>query len=340
MPPLTPAYVAYLERDLADRLDEIYHDDETPYGEAFRNRLRFTLQTYCQQHDQAGEQTAAFAEHIPCNNEFGIEGAIGGLMILRQTREALTELLQDDADFLESYRGEHVTDDETDRSVREDAREFTKRNEVSSEINAIVHQTATEGEATEKEIIDASYDFKDGAKTEFDVALSARDRLEPELPRVAVPQAPVERAKDDGPRAIVLKHVTYFGESPSIVFNRAKKWLVDAIIKIAAGSEEYDRFPRIAPLVDKPELGTHGTTRAELSQLSRDIRDMADRLRPPLSENFSELGDLMKIAVEKLGDGVPGPDEVKDVMSSFMQMFGKPDDDEYGLGTEDWKKNY
>lgn len=345
-PALTPAYLSYLGGEFANQLDELYKDDETPYGEAYRNKFRFIIQTYCQQHDQAGEQTAAFVELLPCNSEFGIDGAVKGLMILRQTREALAELLKDDADFLESYRGDNVTSEETDRSVRQDAREFTKRNEVSPEIDSVVRKTATEGEATEKEIMDASYNFQDGAKAEFDVALSARDRLPDDKPAKAaslIPVTPtvspsVPAPQIDRPVFVILKKQTYFGGSPSIVFNRAKKWFVDAIIKIAAGSERHDHFPRIAPLVDKPELGAHATTLVELSQLACDIRDMTDRLRPPLSERFDDLTDMLSRAINKPGGGGPMQVEISDVMGSFGQMFGNPNEDKYGLGTEDWKK--
>lgn len=118
----TPAYVNYLAGEVEDALDAVYKDDATPLGRAYRDKFQFVIQTYCQQHDQAGEQTAAFVREIPCNEQFDVQGALGGLIVLRQTHEALTELLQDDADFKASYRGDDVTDDETDRAVRKTAR--------------------------------------------------------------------------------------------------------------------------------------------------------------------------------------------------------------------------
>lgn len=352
MAPLTSAYLTYLEGELGDKLEAIYKDDATPHGRAFEDTLQFTMQTYCQQHDQAGEQSAAFVLNLPCNNEFGIEGAVYGLMILRRTRTALAELLEDDADFLASYRGDHVTDAETDRSVRNDAREFEKRNEVGSEIDAIVKKTASEGEATEKEIIDASYGFQDGAQTEFNVALSARDRLEPVEKAPPAHAPPVRRNADTvplappvsaGPSAITIEAKTYFGQTPSGVFNMAKKWLTGMIVKVASGSERANEFPRIRPLMHKPELEQRGTSQKELETLVEDIHDMADRLRPPLSEKFESLMDIALDLGRKKPDGSPmGTQEqieaIHDALDSFTQMFGGRDDDKYGLGTEDWKK--
>ncbi len=75
----TPAYVKYLAGEVEDALDERYKDDATPVGGAFRNKLQFVIQTYCQQHDQAGEQTAAFVAELECNGQFDIRGALGML---------------------------------------------------------------------------------------------------------------------------------------------------------------------------------------------------------------------------------------------------------------------
>lgn len=333
MPSITPAYVAYLEGELADALEEIYKDDETPHGRAFEDKLQFVIQTYCQQHDQAGEQTADFVRHIPFNAAFGIEGAVGGLMVLRRTRAALLELLEHDKEFLESYRGDKVTSDEEDRAIRADAAEYTKRNEVGEDINRIVRKTAAEGEATEKDIVDAAYGSADGARTEFDVALSARDRLEPPPAIAAVPSMPEAADATEAPRAIDIRPVTRFGESPSLAFNAAKKWFTDAIIRVASGSDHPGAFPRIAPLIDHPELGAHGTTRDELLGIVRDIRDFTGRLRPPLSERHDDLLFLLENVVKKGGDG----EDVRDVMRSFDEMFGDPDRDTYGMGLNDWK---
>lgn len=398
----TPAYVNYLAGELEDALDAVYKDDATPVGRAYRDKLQFVIQTYCQQHDQAGEQTAAFVRDIPCNERFDFEGAIGGLIILRQTHEALAELLQDDADFKASYRGEEVTDDKTDRYVRQTAHDYEKDTQVGEDVNDIVRRTAAEGEATEKEVTDASYDSDDGAGMEFNIALSARDRLKPEeivasatpdpmpietsdgevwvkgeevLP--VEPDAPVQPNKvvqasmeesitsvpdrstpvenignfvvsepprrDEPPPAapvsasaepecIKIVSQTYFGQTPSVAFNRAKEWLTNTIIKIAAGSEVRDEFPRIAPLVDKKEFERHGTTREELTRLAREIRNMTRRLRPPLSERHGELMDLMERIALRPGGGGPSKDEVDSILDSFTEMFGGSGDDKYGLG--------
>ncbi len=385
----TPAFVKYLAGEVEDALDAVYKDDATPVGRAYRDKFQFVVQTYCQQHDQAGEQTAAFVREIPCNEQFDLHGAIGGLIILRQTHEALTELLQDDADFKASYRGEEVTDDETDRHVRKTARDYERDTQVSEDVNGIVRKTAVEGEATDEEFLNASYDSDNGAAVEFDIALSARDRLEPKddvpatnpvtsLPAhapggvpvqahdvpVVEPSAPVsdgstlvgtigglavhESSRREqpaaavvapasiGPERIAIVPQTHFGGSPSVVFNRAKEWFADMIVKIAAGSERRDDFPRIAPLVDKKEFEQHGTTREELVRLAREIRDMTRRLRPPLSERHDDLLEMMERSLKPGGKG-PTSGEMEDILDSFTGMFGKRDEDKYGLGlNQNW----
>lgn len=381
----TPAYVNYLGGELEDALDAVYEDDATPVGRAYRDKFQFVIQTYCQQHDQAGERTAAFVREIPCNERFGLEGAIGGLIILRQTHEALTELLQDDADFRASYRGDDVTDDETDRAVRKTARDYEKDTQVDERVNDIVRRKAVEGEATDEQFLNASYDSDNGAQVEFDIALSARDRLKPKdeplAPAVSRPShvegltgdvpaqardvplvepdapvpgestpvgtigglgvressrrdaAPVAKPTSARPERITIVPQTHFGGSPSVVFNRAKEWFVDMIVKVAAGSEQDDEFPRIEPLVDKKEFERHGTTREELLKLAREIRDMTRRLRPPLSERHDDLMEMMQRSLNKPGGG-PTSGEMEDILDSFMEMFGRRDDDKYGLGLD------
>lgn len=367
-PPLTPAYLKYLEGEISDQLEERFKDDGTPHGGAYEDKLQFVIQTYCQQHDQAGEQTAEFVRQLPCNSEFGIEGAVGGLMVLRRTRAALIELLEHDAEFLASYRGDNATTDETDRSVRKDAREFSKRNEVDESTNAKIKKSATEGEATEEQIADAAYNFQNAAETEFDVALSARDRLEPvpdpvakpvipavpgmtsaesqvlaafvasglaESPR-REPHAPGEQQKvPETAKQIQILGISQFGTTPSVVFNRAKEWFTKMIVSVAAGTETKHSFPRIRPLIDKPELAPHATTQAELETLAREIEDMTRRLRPPLSETHGEL----TVFLDRVRDSDPrSKDDIKDVLGSFDEMFGGGKKDTYGLGLDDWKK--
>jgi len=106
------------------------------------------------------------------------------------------------------------------------------------------------------------------------------------------------------------------------------------IVRVAAGSDTPNSFPRIRPLIDKPELAPHATTQVELETLAREIEDMTRRLRPPLSESH---GDLMHI-FDRLRDVNPAnADEVKDVLGSFNEMFGNREEDEYKLGLDGWK---
>ena len=137
------------------------------------------------------------------------------------------------------------------------------------------------------------------------------------------------------PKKIAIVAVSQFGKSPSIAFNEAKAWFTRAIVNVAAGFETSGSVPRIAPLVDKPEFGEHGTTRAELDTLAREIESMTRRLRPPLSESYVDLMDMMDRAIDAGKDGDIG--KINDVMKSFGEMFGKPKEDEYGLGLNDWK---
>lgn len=256
-------------------------------------------------------------------------------------------------------------------------------------MNDIVRRKAVEGEATDEQFLNASYDSDNGAQVEFNIALSARDRLEPkedvpaasrraqdegstgdiptqaqnvpavesetpvsnestlvgtigglnvhESPRRDAPASPVAdavMATPTGPVRIDVKPQTHFGGMPSVVFNRAKGWFTDMIIKVAAGSEQDGEFPRIAPLVDKKEFEGNGTTRDELLKLAREIRDMTRRLRPPLSERHDDLMEMMERSLNKPGGGGPTSGEMEDILDSFTEMFGGRDDDKYGLGLD------
>ncbi len=347
MPPLTRAYVEYLEGELADRLDAEFHDDETPIGEALRNVLAFHFNVYCIMHDLAGKQAHAFVQRLPFYKD-PIENAVSGRMMLRQTHQALTELLGDDVEFLESFRGEHVTDDETDQHVREEAREYAKDTEVSADVNDIVRKTAAEGEATEKHIADAAYNFQDAEQVEHDIALSMRDQLPTERsePTPLAPAARPPLQKSNGtkeeapPERVLIQQESYLGQTPSVVHRRSTKWLADAIIAVCCGSlrEREHEFPRIAPLIDRPELGEWGSMKSDILRCVAEIRDMVHRLRPPLSERYEELQDLMERLRRPNSDGSSNElDTVRDVLEAFRNFHGSPKDDEYGLGLNDWK---
>ena len=176
--PYTAPALKYFHGEAALALESIYRDDATPEGEAFRDRLIFTINTYCQDHANAGAQIASFVEDIPFPEEVSAEDALLARHVLLETQAALKSLLEDDEEFLESYRGDTVPDDRTDASVREDAREFDKRYKIDKE--AVIRQSAQDGSATDDEVTDSFYDGRNSERVESDVAHSARERGFPE----------------------------------------------------------------------------------------------------------------------------------------------------------------
>ncbi len=352
-PAVTKAYVSYLEGTADDLLQDAYQNDESKHGRAFEDTLQFVINAYCSLHDQAGERSYDFVQNLPHGPEYGTEDAVIALRILRRTRDALRELVEHDAEFKASFQGDRVTSSQTDESVRNDAREFTERNEVDEATNQAIMESATEGEATEREVSDAAYNFQDSADIEHRVALSMRDRLDvpqetadaplpsaSSIPEVSPPAAdvPPDDASPtyDPPTRIVLKKETYIQQSPSIVFNRAKMWLIDAIVKVVRGSEKEDQFPRISPLIAAKDLGEHGVTHFDLVETVRDVRQMVRALRPPLSESFENLNGMQMFVNLRGPDGKPiAPTEVRiavnDALGSFTDLHGDPEEDRYNL---------
>ena len=84
----------------------------------------------------------------------------------------------------------------------------------------------------------------------------------------------------------------FLGGSPSMVFNQAKQWLIDHIIRIASGTTKDGEFPRIAPLFEIPEGLPYRISDVELRAIVTDIRASVRRIRPPLVESFDHLLDI------------------------------------------------
>jgi hypothetical protein len=391
--PYTAPALEYFHGEAALALERIYRDNATPEGEAFRDRLIFTINTYCQDHANAGAQVASFVEDIPFPEEVSAEDALLARHVLLETQAALKSLLEDDAEFLESYRGDTVPDDRTDASVREDAREFDKRYKLDKE--AIIRESAQEGSATDDEVSNSFYNGQNAERVESDVAHSARDRgfaeqvkvpaadpplTEPPVsdvaPTIAASSDSTSEGTDDKslmptpageglskpkeaapsnqlrPKEQPVKPVSirptikapdFLGGSPSMVFNQAKQWLIDHIIQVASGTTKDGEFPRIAPLMEISEGLPYRVSVPELRAIVADIRASVRRIRPPLVESFDSLLDLAEKLKRKgpggggnIGDAI---DAFNDVLDAFKTMHGDPDEDRYGLGNNDWKKD-
>lgn len=357
--PLTEAALTYFAGEAAVKLEDLYRDDQTPEGTAFRDRLKFTINTYCQDHANAGAQIASFVEDIPFPKEWSVDDALLARHVLLETQAALQELLQDDEAFLDSYRGDTVPSDDVDQSVRRDAREFDKRYKLDK--GEVIRRSAEEGAATDDEVTNSFYDGKDGVRTESDVAHSSRDQGHPETSasepkRLQPPSEPEDfsakpksgmspRADShppQSPKSIDLSAPDYLGVSPSMVFNMAKKWLTEHIIQVASGSAEDGKFPRLQPLTELPDGLSHRLASADVRAIIADIRSATAKLKPPLVESFDHLLDIAerlrkgpKGSPDNLGDAV---DALNDALGAFKDMFGDPDEDKYDLGTNDWKK--
>lgn len=338
----------YLEGEADSMLADAYRNDVSPDERAYEESLQFNINAYLSLHDQAGARSYEFVQALPRGKEHGAEDAVIALRILRRTRDALRELVQHDEEFKRSFQGDKITSEETDASVRRDAAAFTKRNEVDDATNAAIHASATEGEATEKQVSDAAYGFQDSDVVEHRVAQSARDCLDAPTETADAPLpaigSPGDASASDGgivpsygsPERIRLTKQTYLQQSPSIVFNQAKKWLIDAIVAVVSGSNAEDRFPRIRPLMGVDGLGESGVTHEQLVSTVRDVREMVRALRPPLSESFEDLQGLDLKFNLRGPDGKPaGSVDLRvalgDAMNSFTDMHGDPDEDKYGL---------
>lgn len=358
---ITAGYLSYVRSEAADKLDDAFHDDDTPLGAAFRDKLKFVINNYCQMHDAAGPRTAEFVGELPYYDagNMGMPDAVLGDIILRETHQALRELQEADAEFRESYRGGQETDDATDRSVRKDASEFNTRHNITQDKLRSYERSAAEGSVSDDEITDEFYDGVNSAERELDVAKSARDRLEPPAGESSVENVPGEPKGESQPptefsaektvtrktKAVrpALHAQDYLGCPPSETFIRAKKWLTEHIILVASGTEndKKEDFPRIQPLMELPQaLQEFGTTQPALTQIVREIREMTDKLRPPLVERMDDLLDRMR-NLTRGGQSQPADiDDIKGALEdtlSFMEDALGKDKDEYGLGLNDWK---
>ncbi len=323
MPEATPPHTTllYFEGNATDILNDAFPDEENR-TRAFRDRLMFIINTYASQNDQAGPQLADLVESLPYNKEFGHQDALIALQILRETNEALYELLEDDEEFKASLRGS-TDDPDVDREVRASAREFSDHHDLSGK-DAIGREARAAGDMiNDRAISDSFYDGKSARGVEEDIHTSHRDGIGESVTadvltydgtspgpastntaaeKLGADQSPVStstpeppdaatRLFGEKPRRITVDTPKFTGKNPGTVFREAIDWLAKNLIAIASGTSSQDKFPRIAPIIDVKSGEKYSTTRDELMDLVEEIRSRFGRLRSP--SGGTDVHDLL-----------------------------------------------
>lgn len=336
------AYARYAVSEADDIVQRAYECDGEKFSESYQTALHLAINNYCALHEQAGERVAEFVQQLPWVNE-PIMNALIGQRILILTDATLRNILEQDAEFRESLIGDVRSTNADDSQIARDAKSWDQTHNADKDVE--IHESAQDGMVTDREVADAAYN---GNSEQIESAIhdshrntlgetptitlpqtrSLHDDLDITTPKADAPQRTIPNATKEDVTITVPK---FNGESPSVVFKAATRWLCEHILMVATGSKQETRTPRLDAIRNADWKTAEGEPialpSARIHQLCSTIRTQFARLRPPMVERAEEILDRMR----NLPSNDPRDmlDSLRDVLDLFKQE--KKNDDPYNL---------